>query len=97
MPPKRDRSRSDRARNTLQSLLRRGKATQEGLVDILRIVRDVGPDLPADVSKYSIHDANHARFKSIRHVEVVPLKNGSTWDWPIAEPNRLLTLMAAES
>ena len=97
MPPKRDRSRSSRSRNALQRLLHRGKVTQEGLVDILRVLRDLGPDVPAHVSRQALAAANHSRFESIRHVETVLLKNGRTWGWPIAEPNRLLTLMAAES
>ena len=96
MPPKRQRSRSART-GALQKLLHIGKITQEGLVELIQAFRDLGDDLPDNVNRWSMADANHARFKSVAHVEKMQLEEGGSWDWEMAEPNKLLTLMVSES
>ena len=96
MPPKRQRSRSARI-GALQKLLHTGKITQEGLVELIQAFRDLGDDLPDNVNRWSMTDANHARFKSVAYVEKMQLEEGGSWDWEMAEPNKLLTLMVSES
>ena len=96
MAPKRQRSRSAKIA-ALQKLLHKGKITQDGLVEIIASYREVQDDLPDNLSRRSVQDANHARFDSVVHVEILPLKKGGTWRWEMAEPNKLLSLMVAES
>ena len=99
MPPKgvRHKQFSKTELASLQRVLHRGKVTQDGLCSILRLARQMGDDLPTVVSRKHVHKSNHARFDSICHLEPILLRSGAYWNWPIAEPSRLLTLMISES
>ena len=71
--------------------------TQQGLAKMLKTVREVEADLPANVTETEIKRVNHERFDLVRHELAMPLVNGGNWNWPLAEPNKLLALMVSES
>ena len=47
-------------------------------------------------SAKALYEANLARFLSIRHIESVPMLRGDDFQWEMAQPCRLLTLMVSE-
>ena len=94
-PPKRLRGSADAVeanRVALQNLLRRGNTTRAALLDIVRRLRE-NPDV--EISKSRLSDANFIGFDSIRHIEKLPMEDGSTFDWEYSDPNRLTAYLVA--
>jgi len=100
MPPKKRRLTAaavDASNSALQRLLHRGNVSQTGLAQLLHDVQSVAPDLPSTVNRHRLQDANFARFDAVRHTMQVPLADGGSWDWELADPNMLISLMVRES
>ena len=85
--------RGDTGPKHLQELLHIGGISIKGLADILKRVR---AENAQNRSAKALYEANLARFLSIRHIESVPMLRGDDFQWEMAQPCRLLTLMVSE-
>jgi hypothetical protein len=73
--------------SVLRRLLHTGGITVNGLSSLLDSVR--GTDLP-HTGLHHLRDANAECFLEVRHTIRLPLVAGGTWEWEIADPNKLL-------
>ena len=99
MAPKKRRltaAEAETAKSALQRLLHRGCVTQNGLAILLRDIKSVAADLPDEVTRQRLQDANHARFDVVCHTMQMPLAAGGSWDWEFADPNKLVSFMLQE-
>jgi hypothetical protein len=73
----------------IRKLLHKGGITITGLKELLDKVRET--DLEHS-SMHLLREANAEQFLSVRRIIRLPLTAGGTWDWELADPNRLLQL-----
>lgn len=71
----------------LQSLLHTGGISEAGLRNLL--LKAGSEPLPS-VSRHELQEANAAIFRSLRHVETMPLLGGGEFEWDLAHPVKLL-------
>jgi len=74
--------------------MRVGGVSNTNLYRILDAVR-ANPEL-ANMKKDTLSEAFHSRFLAARTTLQVTLKNGSEWEWELADPNLLLPNIVSE-
>ena len=72
---------------SLQQLVHVGGITNAALVKVVKQLRNT-PDVV--VSRRLLQDANLDSFIDIRHVQSVPMLDGTNWEWEMSDPNKLL-------
>ena len=72
---------------SLQQLVHVGGITNAALVKVVKQLRKTPDDV---VSSQRLDDANLASFFEIRHVQSIPMLDGTNWDWEMSVPNKLL-------
>jgi hypothetical protein len=90
----RKRRRTSDAVKNLHKVLHKGGISLNGLADVLRSLRGMNTD---DCTMHEIRAANSKDFSAVRRVIKLPLVNGGTWDWELADPCKLLQMALARS
>ncbi len=90
----RKRRRTSDALKNLHKVLHKGGISLNGLADVLRTLRGMNTD---DCTMHEIRLANSEDFVAVRRVIKLPLVNGGTWDWELADPCRLLQMALSRS
>ena len=86
--------RGDARAKHIQYLLHTGGISIKGLAAISQKVQVAGPQA---LSNTALYEANLARFLHVRHIVSVPMLNGANdFQWELAHPCRLLSLMLAD-
>lgn len=93
MPP-RQRRRLDADRDGVLDLLHLGSVSVQGLADLMsRIARSN----VQEASRRNLMELNHETFAKHKHVETMPLKDGTTFDWEYISPDLWLHSLLCKS
>ncbi len=80
----------------LQSLFN-GGVSNAALTTLLNKLKRAPPDLLANYSDTAMSVAIESKYAVMKHTEVLTLRDGSTFDWEMCNPNQLLATMVEES
>ena len=58
-----------------------------------KVVKQLRTTPDVVVSSRLLKDANLNSFIDIRHVQSVPMLDGTNWEWAMSDPNKLLTYL----
>ena len=76
---------------SLQQLVHVGGITNAALVKVVKQLRNT-PDVV--VSRRLLQETNLDSFIDIRHVQNIPMLDGTNWEWETSDPNKLLAYLA---
>lgn len=90
----RKRRRTAEAVKSIRKVLHKGGISLTGLADVVKSLRGQNTD---DCTMRAIQAANSQDFTAVRRIIRLPLVNGGTLDWELADPCKLLQLALARS